>query len=159
MVRLTIRSLLTAGTVVLLSASGGAYASEPAAIPLPVPRVTIYPGDTIAADALYERMFVARSVARATVLESQDALVGKVARRTLLPNQPVSLNAIRDPYVIAQGKQAFLVFKTDGLTITSAAIALQNGGVGDVISARNADSGITVRGTVQADGTIRVDGQ
>jgi flagella basal body P-ring formation protein FlgA len=51
------------------------------------------------------------------------------------------------------------VFKSEGLTITGVAIALQNGSVGDVISARNIDSGITVKGTVQADGTLRVDGQ
>jgi flagella basal body P-ring formation protein FlgA len=93
------------------------------------------------------------------VLEAQSAAIGKVARRTLLPNQPIALNAIRDPFVIAQGKQAFLVFKADGLTITSSAVALQNGGVGDIVTARNADSGIVVRGAVQADGTIRVDGR
>jgi flagella basal body P-ring formation protein FlgA len=104
-------------------------------------------------------MFVARSVARATVLEAQSAVVGKVARRTLVPNQPIALNAIRDPFVVAQGKQAFLVFKVDGLTITSTAVALQNAGVGDLVTARNADSGIIVRGTVQVDGTIRVDGR
>ena len=155
-----IRSLLAGWVVaVLLSVPAGVRAGEPEAIALPVPRVTIYPGDMISADALYERMFIARTVARATVMESQNALIGRVARRTLLPNQPIAANAIRDAHVIAQGKQAFLVFKTDGLTITSAAVALQNGGVGDTVSARNADSGIIVRGTVQADGTIRVDGQ
>jgi flagellar basal body P-ring formation protein FlgA len=148
-----------AAAVLLLLASAHACANEPETISLPVPRVAIYPGDTISADALYERMFVARSVARATVLEAQSAVIGKVARRTLLPNQPISLNAIRDPFVIAQGKQAFLVFKADGLTITSSAVALQNGGVGDIVTARNADSGIVVRGAVQADGTIRVDGR
>lgn len=133
-----------------------ARASEPTAIPLPVPKVTIYPGDMIAADTLYDRLFIARSVARATVLESQEAVVGKVARRTLLPNQPIAINAIRDPFVVAQGKQALLVFKSDGLMITSGAIALQNGGVGETINARNADSGLIVRGVVQADGTISV---
>jgi flagellar basal body P-ring formation protein FlgA len=148
---------LGVGAAALLLVLGDARANEPAAIPLPVPKVTIYPGDMIAADALHERMFVARSVARATVVESHEALVGKVARRTLLLNQPIAVNAIRDPFVIAQGKQAFLVFKTDGLTITSGAIALQNGGVGDIVSARNADSGIVVRGIVQSDGSIRVD--
>lgn len=150
---------LLAMAAALLLAPGALLAGEPDTIALPVPRVTIYPGDTISAEALQERLFIARSVARASVLESQSALIGKVARRTLLPNQPIAANAIRDPHVIVQSKQAFLVFKAEGLTITSAAVALQNGGVGDLISARNADSGIIVRGIVQADGTIRVDGQ
>ena len=51
-----------------------------------------------------------------------------------------------------------MVFEAGGLTITSKAVALQNGGVGDIVSLRNADSGIVDQGTVQADGTIRVDG-
>lgn len=152
-------SRLGAGAALLFMICASARASDPAVIPLPVPRVTIYPGDTIDAGALYERMFIARSVARATVLESEEALVGRVARRTLLPDKPIPLNAVRDPYVISQGKQALLIFKADGVTITSAAVALQNGGVGDTVSARNADSGIVIRGTVQADGSIRVDGQ
>ena len=154
-----IASWLGVGAALLLLASAGAHASEPLAIPLPVPRVTIYPGDTIDPGALYERMFVTRSVARASVLESQEAVVGRVARRTLLPDKPIPVNAIRDAYVISQGKQAVLVFKADGVTITSAAVALQNGGVGDTVSARNADSGVIIRGTVQTDGSIRVDGQ
>lgn len=147
-----------AALLLALGAAGSA-AGEPASLALPVPRVTIYPGDVIAADTLYERLFIARTVARATILDHHEALVGKVARRTLLPGQPVPINAVRDPYVIVQGKQAMLVFRTEGLTITSTAVALQNGSVGDLVSARNADSGIVVRGTVQPDGSIRVDSQ
>jgi flagellar basal body P-ring formation protein FlgA len=66
------------------------------------------------------------------------------------------VNAMREAYAIAQGKPALLVFQSGGLVITSTAVALQNGGIGDFISARNADSGIIIKGTVQADGTIRV---
>jgi flagella basal body P-ring formation protein FlgA len=50
-----------------------------------------------------------------------------------------------------------LIYRTDGLTITSSAMALQNGSIGDLVSARNLDSGLVVRGTVQPDGTVRVD--
>jgi flagella basal body P-ring formation protein FlgA len=63
---------------------------------------------------------------------------------------------MRDAYAIGQGKPALLVFQSGGLIITSTAIALQNGSIGDFISARNADSCIVIKGTVQADGTIRV---
>ena len=36
--------------------------------------------------------------------------------------------------------------------------ALQDGAVGDVIKVRNSDSGVTVSGAVQPDGTVRVSG-
>jgi flagellar basal body P-ring formation protein FlgA len=133
-----------------------ARAADAEDIPLPVPTVTIYPGDIIEDDKISDRLFIARTVARGTVVESRSAVVGKVARRTLLPRQPIPMNATRDPYAIAQGKMALLVFKSGGLTITSTAIALQNAGIGEAISARNADSGIIIKGIVQADGTIRV---
>jgi flagellar basal body P-ring formation protein FlgA len=35
---------------------------------------------------------------------------------------------------------------------------LQAGGVGDVLSLRNTDSGTVIKGVVEADGTIRVAG-
>jgi flagellar basal body P-ring formation protein FlgA len=133
-----------------------ARAGEAEDIALPVPTVTIYPGDVIEDDKIADRLFIARTVTRGSVIESRNAVVGKVARRTLLPQKPIPANAMRDAYAIAQGKPALLVFKSGGLIITSTAIALQNGSAGDSISARNADSGIVIKGTVQADGTIRV---
>lgn len=136
---------------------GSARADPVEDIALPVPRATIYPGDAIEAEKLAERLFVARTVARGTVFETRDPVIGKVANKTLLPGKPIPVNAVRDPYVVTQGKPTLLIFKGEGLTITSTAMALQNGGIGDVISARNIDSGLIVRGTVQADGTVRVE--
>ena len=69
-----------------------------AAESLPVPTVTIYPGDVIAdGDARRSRLPAADTVARSAILDAREALVGKVARRTLLPGQPIPINAIRDP--------------------------------------------------------------
>jgi flagellar basal body P-ring formation protein FlgA len=133
-----------------------ARAADADDIPLPVPMVTIYPGDIIEDGKISDRLFIARTVARGTVVETRSAVVGKVARRTLLPGQPIPMNATRDSYAIAQGRTALLVFRSGGLTITSTAVALQNGGIGESISARNADSGVIIKGIVQADGTIRV---
>ena len=63
-------------------------------ITLPVPTVTIYPGELIDADRLTERDVppVARSAA--VTLERTAMLVGKVAKRTLLPDHPIPANAI-----------------------------------------------------------------
>ncbi|MET0569002.1 MAG: flagellar basal body P-ring formation chaperone FlgA [Hyphomicrobiaceae bacterium] len=147
--------LIAACGLSLLSAVP-AWAAEADDMALPVPTVTIYPGDVIEDDKITDRLFVARTVARGSVIESRNAVIGKVARRTLLPGKPIPSNAMRDAYAITQGKPALLVFQSGGLTITSTAVALQSGSVGDFVSARNADSGIVIKGTVQADGTIRI---
>jgi flagella basal body P-ring formation protein FlgA len=127
-----------------------------AELDLPVPKATIYPGEVISENLLMDRAFIAHTVARGSVFDAHEGLVGKVARRTLLPGQPIPVNAIRDAYLVNQGKNALVVFETGGLTITSQATALQNGSLGETISLRNNDSGVVIRGTVASNGTVRL---
>ena len=42
------------------------------------------------------------------------------------------------------------------MTISTQAIALDNGGAGDVVKLRNPDSGVVIQGTVERDGTVRL---
>lgn len=139
--------------VIALAMGAPAHAADDV---LPVAKVTIYPGDAIAEDMLGDRAYGYPVVGRYPVFESRDALVGKVAKRTLLANQAIPLNAVREPYAVVQGKMALVVFQDGGLIITSSATVLQSGVVGDIVSARNIDSGLIVKGAVQSDGTIRV---
>ncbi len=146
----------TAAAMVLVAmACGGASAAYGAYQALPVPKLTIYPGDVISSGVLGTKRF-GPAAAQLPVFLSADGLIGKVARRTLLPGRPIPLNAVRDESVVQIGKQVRIVFESGGLTITGIGIALQNGGVGDVLSLRNTDSGVTIRGTVQADGSVKV---
>jgi flagellar basal body P-ring formation protein FlgA len=147
--------------IVFLVALSGVATAQPAQVSgrmLPVPHLTIYPGDRITGGMLVDRLFHPRAVARIQVHDSRQLLEGKVARRTLLPGQPILANAVREPDVVAQGKPCLIVFQSGGLTITSYAVALQSGGVGEMISLRNPDSGAIIRGIVRADGTISVGG-
>jgi flagella basal body P-ring formation protein FlgA len=153
------RSGLLAVIAALALLVAGACPAVAAELELPVPRGTIYPGDVIEDGALYGRLFIAHTVTRSSVFEVREEVVGKIAKRTLLPGQPIPVTAVRDPYVVTQGKSALVVFRAAGLTITTFATALQSGGTGDVIAARNNDSGQIIKGTVQPDGTIRVDGK
>ena len=54
------------------------------------------------------------------------------------------------------GKSSLVVFEIGGLTITTQAVALQNGVAGDVVTLRNPDSGVVIQGTVERDGTVRL---
>lgn len=122
---------------------------------LPVPTITIYPGDVIANNLLVDKPF-RPGASRLPVFQSRDGLVGKVARRTLIPGKPIPLNSVRDLQIIQQGKAVRVIFASEGLTIAGLAVALQSGGVGDIISLRNVDSGVIIRGEAQADGTVRL---
>lgn len=142
----------------LCLASGGAAAQAQTEMLLPVPAITLYPNDEIGEEHIIDRAFIAATVTRGAVLDDRRSVVGRVARRTLLKGQPIPANALRDPYLIISGKTAVVVFQDGGLMITSQAVALQSGSVGDVVSLRNIESGTMIRGVVAGDGTVRVGG-
>lgn len=142
--------------IALVVALTGAVPAWATNLDLPVPRTTIYPGDTISEDQLTVRAFLAHSVTRSSVFDDRQGLIGRVAKRTLLPGQPVPVNSIRDPYLVNSGKSSLVVFEMGGLTITTQATALQNGVAGDVVTLRNPDSGVVIQGTVERDGTVRL---
>jgi flagella basal body P-ring formation protein FlgA len=139
--------------LVLTLAAGGQARAEEAVVP--VPRVTIYPGDMITNELIVDKPFPGSEDAAVAYL-GREHLVGKVSRQTLLPGQPIPPNAVREPYLIKQGQAALVVFQSGSLMISTSAVPLQAGSIGETISLRNADSGTTIRGTVQADGTVRV---
>jgi flagellar basal body P-ring formation protein FlgA len=123
---------------------------------VPVPRVTIYPGTVIEKGMLDERAIQPSSGHRASAVSSSDALVGKVARQTLLPGHPITTGSIREPYVVTRGNAALIMFRSGALTITANGLALQSGGAGEEVSVRNGDSGRIVKGTIGPDGAVHV---
>jgi flagella basal body P-ring formation protein FlgA len=148
--------LLVAGGIFV--SLGGALAGEDGRM-LPVPNITIYPGDRIRDGWIVDRDFTGNPAAsRGGVIDSHEALVGKVAKRTLLPGLPVAATSVGEPRLVTNGEKVKVVFTEGGLTITTYGAALQAGGAGDVVSVRNLDSGLTISGVVAPDGSIHLNG-
>lgn len=144
---------LVAATLLALAAP---VSAQPSTIDLPVPRVTLSPGDIITAEHLTPRAFIAHTVSHATIFGDQAPLIGKVVRRTLRAGYPVPINAVREPFLVNAGKASPVVFETGGLSISINAIALDNGSAGDVVKLRNPDSGVIIQGLVDQSGTVRL---
>ena len=144
-------ALLLAGLIPAIMATAAGAGQT-----VPVPTVTIYPGDIIRDAMLTERDLPADFAGRGATVLDREALIGKTARRTLLPGLPIGSNAIGEPKVVTVGAMVRVVFSEGGLTITTYGSALQAGGVGDTIPVRNRESGLTVSGTIERDGSIRV---
>ncbi len=142
------------GAVVLTMAA--ALPVNAGQVMLPVPRITIYPGQVIEAGMLVERPFRSGGAEQGVATPTPDALIGKVARQTLLPGRPITQSDLREPHAITQGQSTLIVFKSGGLTITGSGIALQAGATGDPVSVRNVDSGRIIKGTVGSDGAVHV---
>lgn len=155
---LNLARALLAAVVLSLMADVTAAQNLPERI-LPVPNFTIYPGETIPSSALVERRFRSQRFLRMPAYDTRAAIVGKVARRTLIPGMPIAVNSLREPDVITQGNAYVVFYEDEGLSISATATALQSGTTGDLVALRNTDSGTIIRGIVQADATIKVAGQ
>ena len=91
-------------------------------------------------------------------VSSRSLIVGKVARLTLLPGHAIPFAGVANRKLVSNGQEVRLVFSEGGLVIMTTGAALQDGSIGDIVRVRNSDSGVTVSGAVQADGTVSVGG-
>lgn len=120
-----------------------------------VPTEVIYPGDPIGSRQL-EEVDVTNPNLAGDYAKSIGEVSGLVSKRTLLPGRTVPLSALRQPFAVTRGSNARLVMSIGAMTITAAGTPLDDGAIGEVVRARNLDSGIIVSGTVLENGTIRV---
>ncbi len=126
-------------------------------VELPVPKIAIYPGDAITGEMLAVKRFRAVND-RMPVVRESSAVIGKIARRTLIPGEPIPVTHLRDAELVKQGKPVRIVFTEGPMVITGVALPLQSGGTGDFVSLRNMDSGVVIKGVVEADGSVRIAG-
>lgn len=150
------KKLLWLGAAMALCFPPGALARDDSggAAVFPALKVTAYPGDTITAEMVV-LLPAGHQTGLGNIVTDKESVIGKTARRTLMPGQPIPVNALREPYAVHQGKTVSLVFQSGNITITGVALALESGSAGEIVSARNPDSGIVIHGVVQADGSLR----
>lgn len=144
---------LVASLAVVLALSMEAHASGMA---LPVPTVTILQGDVLADELVGEERFIVNARQIQGFYTSRDSVVGKVARRVLPAGHAIPINALREPWVFKEGDRVPIVFASGGLSIEATGIALEPGIAGKLISVRNSDTGLIVRGVVAASGRVEV---
>jgi len=147
---------LVVGFVLALLVPGEAVPALAEGRAVPVPRVTLYPGDRIDESMLEDLTLPLDVGPEQHIVELRRDLVGKIARRTLLPGQPIAVFAIDNPRIVAAGAQVKLVFAEQGMYMSAVGLALQPGSIGEIIRVRNSDSGLMVSGRVQPDGSVKV---
>ena len=124
---------------------------------IPTPKAVIYPGDLILDEMLIDDPNAARD-GLGPFVNSRSLIVGRVARLTLLPGHAIPFSGVSNRKLVSNGAEVKLVFSEDGLVIMTTGSALQDGSIGDIVRVRNDDSGVTVSGAVQPDGSVRVSG-
>jgi flagella basal body P-ring formation protein FlgA len=124
----------------------------------PTPRSVIYPGDVIRDDMLAWQADGGIRDGAGPFVESRALIVGKNARLTLLPGHAIPYAGVSNRKLVANGSEVRLVYAEGDLLIMTTGAALQDGSIGDLVKVRNSDSGVTVSGAVQPDGSVKVGG-
>ena len=149
------RSILKAAIVLFATACAVPSLAQEALVP--APKAVIYPGDVILDEMLVDVANVARD-GSGPFVDSRSLIVGKAARLTLLPGHAIPFSGVSNRKLVSNGAEVKLVFSEGDLVIMTTGAALQEGSIGDIVRVRNDDSGVTVSGTVQPDGSVRVSG-
>ena len=148
-------SALKAAVVVFAAACAPLAAAQEALVP--TPKAVIYPGDLILDGMLADVPNPARD-GSGPFVDSRSLIVGKVARLTLLPGHAIPFSGVSSRKLVSNGAEVKLVFSEGNLLIMTTGAALQDGSIGDIVRVRNNDSGVTVSGAVQPDGSVQVSG-
>jgi flagella basal body P-ring formation protein FlgA len=149
------RPVLKAAIVMFAAACAIPSSAQEALVP--TPKAVIYLGDVILDDMLADVPNAGRD-GSGPFVNSRSLIVGKVARLTLLPGHAIPFSGVSNRKLVSNGAEVKLVFFEGDLVIMTTGAALQDGSIGDIVRVRNSDSGVTVSGAVQPDGSVRVSG-
>jgi flagellar basal body P-ring formation protein FlgA len=124
-----------------------------------VPRAVIYPGDRITDATLIERQLLVSPDNPPVFGEREEDLLGKFARRTLLPGELIPDGAIRSEDIVKQGRTYKLTYNSQFVSIVGVGVPMQSGGVGEIINVRNPETGIIIKARIEADQSLAVSDQ
>lgn len=129
-------------------------AAESTAVSVFVLRHIVYPGDVITEDSLVERKL--QNGAKPAFGGDIRDIAGKVARRTLVPEQLIPASALRQQEEVVQGRSYSIVYESGALTISGEAIPMKSAAIGEMVPVRNQETGVVVQALVQAGGKLLV---
>ncbi len=135
-----------------LGALSPALAQAPMAL---VPVRTIYPGETITPEHVKPVEVTNPNISAGYVSDISE-VEGMISKQTLLPGRTIPAAALREPSLVVRGTSVKLVFTIGNMTLMASGTPMTDGSLGEVVRARNIDSGVMVSGTVMKDGTIQV---
>jgi flagella basal body P-ring formation protein FlgA len=89
--------------------------------------------------------------------DSEAAVVGLAARRTLRSGQALRSADLMKPELVQRGEAVTLVYETPGIYLTIRGKAMESGAEGDLISVSNGQSKGTLQGIVSGPGRVTIE--
>lgn len=91
------------------------------------------------------------------VLEDHSEALGRVAKKTLLAGQPLTLRNLDLPVLVKRNQVVPVEVRLGGVLVQSRARAMSEGRVGDLVLCANTDSKEQFQGVVRQDGVVVVE--
>lgn len=146
--------------VFLLLTMVGTFASTPShgeTLSLPVPIKTIYPKSVVRAEDFTFKEYEVNDIAKRNFVVSLSQLEQQTAARSLPAGRPIPLRALKRTADIMKGQQAVARYVSEGIEIQGILVPEQDGLVGEVVKARNPETGVVLFARVASDGTLTVE--
>lgn len=90
------------------------------------------------------------------LLVDADKLIGQQVRRSLAAGKPVRQGDVRAPVLVQKNRVVSVVLRTDRLSLTVSARAMEDGALGDIVRVQNTQSTTVIDAEVIGDGRLRV---
>ncbi len=138
----------------LLLISGPSLADPYTAVPVPL--VTLYVGETLAAGQIGQRRYRTDWLARNKFARNNSEIAGLTVKRTLVKGRPISLSDLGPATFVSEGEMVTAVFAGAALQIAAQMMALDAGSDGAAVRLRNPETGAIVQGRVAGFGRVVV---
>jgi flagella basal body P-ring formation protein FlgA len=139
--------------------SGGPVGADDGVTTAVVVTKTVYPGQRVTSNEVTSISFEECQSCEPGFLTDQTDVIGRIAGKTLLPNQLIYPDWLRLPPVVRQGAEVTVVFRSGQLTISVVGDAMDDAALGEAVAVKTRLNKRIIQGTAQADGIVLAGGQ
>lgn len=112
--------------------------------------------DRVVKAADIETMTMVANRVPAGIARDPEQVIGQQLRRPAAAGRPLRLRDLRAPVVVPKGGQVTMTYNAPGMRLSARGIALEDGGMHELIRIRNADTHITVEAVVTGPDSVAV---
>ena len=124
-------------------------------IVLPVLTHRLLPGAIVVASD-FQNLRLRAATVRGEIVQAPAQAIGRAARRTLMPGQPLALADFGAPELVTKGARVSMQLLNGGLTLLANGQAMEAGALGDRVSVLNPTSRAVIEAEVIGPGRVRV---
>lgn len=124
-------------------------------VPSMVPSRRIGIGEIVSRSDL-RQIWIPYSIVTPSLLRSEDDIVGKEVRRTLVAGRPVADQSVIPPRAVRKGEKVEIFHVLNGMRLTAPGKSMQEGAAGDIVRVLNTTSNRTVMAEVVSPGRVRI---